>query len=137
MSSFPASICWSSRWSLWRLFFKGFFPNKFTERFFRDEIQSIFFDIIRKKRKSQYFLMVAPEHYCLVNSKRDWMVFGDNSFLWSLLYKQHIKTSRFLLKLYLFYLNRKKVPTVPSLALKTLETVSASKRKFVMEAFSH
>ena len=57
------------------------------------------------------------------------MVFRYISFLLGFKYKQHIKTSRFLLKLSLF-INIEKVPTVPNIALETLEIVSASKQKF-------
>ena len=55
-------------------FQQEFFPNKVTvsrpannheflrTNFFRDKIQVILFDIVRKKKNSEYILLIALEH---------------------------------------------------------------------------
>ena len=82
-----------------------------------------------RKKIAEFFLMAAPEHYRLVKSEQHRTIFRNNSSFTSFKYKQHDKTSGFLLKSSRF-INMEKVPTVPNLASKTLEIVSASKQKF-------
>ena len=75
-----------------------------TEATLRDKIQSILFDIMQKK-----FFFGMLSNGCawtlsLIKVKATlWMVFGDDSFLWSWKFKQHIKTCHFFLKLSSFY----------------------------------
>ena len=99
----------------------------FRELFQRQK-SNYLFDITRKNN-SEYFLIVAPEHCCYVKSKRHWMVFGNKSFFMKFKIKSILKPPAFCLSSPIF-INTEKVPTLPNLALKALEIVSASKQKF-------
>ena len=68
------------------------------------------------------------KHYRWVKLKGHWMVFGNNSSFMKFKIKQHIKTSRLLLKFSLIVVNMEKTlwtwPTVPYITLTALEIVS-------------
>ena len=57
------------------------------------------------------------------------MVFGNKSFFMKFKIKSILKPPAFCLSSPIF-INTEKVPTLPNLALKALEIVSASKQKF-------